>query len=142
MGICCSCCGSGSGDDGAKEMELQAQKSRKALDISTKMSAPTITRASSNTNGVITGTGLALAGVPIEQDAAYWEWHIQIDGKEKHIGTIMFGVSSKKDSKFYKDLKDKVLPEDGEYSNIALGTTAATTRSAMNAILLFFWVPS
>jgi hypothetical protein len=26
----------------------------------------------------ISGTGLALAAVSIEQDAAYWEWHVEI----------------------------------------------------------------
>ena len=74
------------------------------------MSAPTITRESS---GSIKGKGLALAGVPIEQDAAYWEWHMEIPSKAT-VDSILFGVSGKKDEKFYEDLKDKVQPEDGK----------------------------
>lgn len=112
MGCCCSCCGSG--DDGgaedAKEMELQAQRARKALSVSAKMSAPTITKAR---NGGISGQGLALVGVVIEQDAAYWEWHMTTSTPQTTMEKVLFGVASKKDPEFYKELKDKVQPEEG-----------------------------
>lgn len=113
MGCCCSCLSRGDshGGDDDKEMELQAQKARKALDISASMSAPTITRKSP---GIISGHGLAMAGVPIEQDAAYWEWHMSNVPPRMTIETILFGVSGKKDPKFYQELKDKVQPEEGE----------------------------
>ena len=100
-------------------MELHAQKARQALDISATMSAPTITRKGA---GIITGHGLALAGVPIEQDACYWEWHISSSNGPSHtaIETIHFGVSSKKDPKFYQGLNDTdVVPEEGgEYTPV------------------------
>lgn len=107
MGVCCSCCG-GEDAESAKEMELQAQRS-KSLAISAKMSSPSIEISSSS----VSGTGLALIGVPLEQDAAYWEWHVQLPPKT-HVDTILFGVTHKKDRKFYKDQEDKVQPEEGE----------------------------
>lgn len=116
MGGCCSCCGcsqdSSDGGGTDKEMELQAQKSKKALSISETMSAPTIIRKTSNT---ISGQGLALAGVTIEQDVAYWEWHMKAPSK-KTMESILFGVTAKKDAKFYQDLppeKCKTIEEDG-----------------------------
>jgi hypothetical protein len=73
------------------------------------MSAPTIGTPTSN---VVSGHGLALAGVSIEQDAAYWEWHIRLGVKDT-LESILFGVTSKKDPKFYKELHDKLQPEEG-----------------------------
>lgn len=112
MGGCCSCCCSQDSSDGGndKEMELQAQKSRKALSISETMSAPTIVRKTPQT---LSGQGLALAGVMIEQDVAYWEWHMKAPS-HKTIESILFGVTSKKDAKFYQDLsveKSKSIEE-------------------------------
>lgn len=40
-------------------------------------------------------------------------WHMKIPPKTT-IDTILFGVSGKKDAKFYEELKDKVQPEEGE----------------------------
>ena len=52
----------------------------------------------------VTGYGLALAGVAIEQDAAYWEWHVSMpEGKSDEI---MFGVATKKDRSFFRALKE------------------------------------
>lgn len=34
----------------------------------------------------VTGSGLALAAIDVEQDAAYWEWHIETPGKESTYG--------------------------------------------------------
>ena len=50
----------------------------------------------------ISGNGLALAGAGIEQDAAYWEWHI-IQVPEEGA-KIEFGVAHKKDRTFYNEL--------------------------------------
>eukprot|EP00566_Odontella_aurita_P027394 CAMPEP_0113540462 /NCGR_PEP_ID=MMETSP0015_2-20120614/8492_1 /TAXON_ID=2838 /ORGANISM="Odontella" /LENGTH=169 /DNA_ID=CAMNT_0000440265 /DNA_START=203 /DNA_END=712 /DNA_ORIENTATION=+ /assembly_acc=CAM_ASM_000160 len=58
----------------------------------------------------VSGVGLALAGVPVEQDAAYWEWHI--DGSEDDSGALKFGVATKKDGKFYKALE--IQADDGD----------------------------
>jgi hypothetical protein len=54
----------------------------------------------------ISGFGLALAGVSIEQDAAYWEAQIDIpaDGGAMEV---MFGVATKKDRKFYNALDEQ-----------------------------------
>lgn len=52
----------------------------------------------------LSGNGLALAGVCIEQDAAYWEWHMVLpDGKSEDT---MFGISTSKDRKFYRGLEE------------------------------------
>jgi hypothetical protein len=84
------------------EMTSKRQKaSVKAMAISKAMSAPGI---ACETPLKISGTGLALAAVSIEQDAAYWEWHVEIpkgDSKD-----VMFGVATKKDPKFYRELEE------------------------------------
>jgi hypothetical protein len=52
----------------------------------------------------ISGYGLALAGAGIEQDAAYWEWHIL---EAPQDAKIEFGVAHKKNREFYNGL-DKI----------------------------------
>ena len=104
MGSCCSCCGSddenGGGRGGETEMTANVDQDHKSLSISKSMSSPGI-----QVDGRLTvsGSGLALAAIPIEQDAAYWEWHLN-DISSSHIDTIMFGVASRKDRKFYQNL--------------------------------------
>ena len=61
----------------------------------------------------IGGTGLGLVGVALEQDAAYWEWHIALPARA-HVDTILFGVTGKKDRKFYQELEGKSQEEDQE----------------------------
>lgn len=46
--------------------------------ISRGMTSPTI--QISNGGFQISGSGLCLTNIPIEQDAAYWEWHITLPG--------------------------------------------------------------
>lgn len=48
--------------------------------LSRAMSAPTIRLQGFN----VSGSGLALAKIPIEQDAAYWEWHVSLPGLPRH----------------------------------------------------------
>jgi hypothetical protein len=86
------------------ESEMTAKKQKageKAMMISKAMSALGIEYETPLTIG---GYGLALAGVSIEQDAAYWEWQVKIPNGNSN--NIMFGVATKKDSKFYKDLEE------------------------------------
>ena len=45
-----------------------------------------------------------MAGAGIEQDAAYWEWHIQKVPQDDDDFKIMFGVAHKKDRNFYNEL--------------------------------------
>jgi hypothetical protein len=106
MGCCCSCF---TEDDGpsAKDIEMKA----KSLAISPNMTSPHITMSES---GIVSGEGLALAGVQIEQDAAYWEWHIQLPSKN-HCDTMLFGVTGKKNREFYRQLDDKIPGEEGEF---------------------------
>jgi hypothetical protein len=115
MGFCCcfSCFGSGDndGEPTAKETEMQAKETAKSMAISVNMSAPSV-KSGTRTSGV----GLALAGVAIEQDAAYWEWHIELPPRT-HVDTILFGVTAKKDRKFYKALEDKIQGEEGKTRN-------------------------
>ena len=60
-----------------------------------------------------TGSGLALIGTALEQDSAYWEFHMFRPAK-KHVDTILFGVSSKRDRKFYEDLRSNEKSEEEE----------------------------
>eukprot|EP00548_Thalassiothrix_antarctica_P006233 CAMPEP_0194139210 /NCGR_PEP_ID=MMETSP0152-20130528/8923_1 /TAXON_ID=1049557 /ORGANISM="Thalassiothrix antarctica, Strain L6-D1" /LENGTH=179 /DNA_ID=CAMNT_0038836987 /DNA_START=262 /DNA_END=801 /DNA_ORIENTATION=+ len=80
------------------------------------MSAPTLDIEDDGKK--VSGNGLGLAGVSIEQDAAYWEWHITIQGKKyddndsSTMNDVKFGVSTKKDRSFYRNLdeQDDVSP--------------------------------
>jgi hypothetical protein len=116
MGALCCCCADEEGDD-QKETEMKAtisEADKKALAISPKMSAPTI-NVEDRTH--VSGSGLALAAVPIEQDAAYWEWHIAVLDKNVHlVEDTMFGVATKKDRKFYQELEENGAEKTGAYS--------------------------
>jgi len=116
MGCCCSCVGTNNGSV-AKENELvENDTSRQSIDV--RMSSPSI----QVTDGLCaTGSGLALIGTALEQDAAYWEFHITLPAK-KHVDTILFGVSSKKDRNFYNELTDKGQHEEEGLSSDSNGT--------------------
>lgn len=53
----------------------------------------------------ISGYGLGLIGVAIEQDAAYWEAHIEHDvGMSQEVS---FGVATRKDQQFYRGMEEQ-----------------------------------
>jgi len=106
MGCCCSCLESGG--TSSRESEMTSAKG-KHLIISRAMSSPTL---DIEDNTKVSGNGLGLAGVSIEQDSAYWEWHLKIGG-EGESKDIKFGVSTKKDRAFYRNLdeQDDVSPQ-------------------------------
>jgi len=109
MGCCCSCL-EGNGES-SKEAEMTAKTSSKAkgMRISLAMSAPTI---EIEDDVKISGNGLALAGVNIEQDSAYWEWHIDTIGGCGKAEDTKFGIATKKDQKFYRNLEEQ---DDGAF---------------------------
>ncbi|KAL7540207.1 hypothetical protein ACHAXR_012870 [Thalassiosira sp. AJA248-18] len=87
MGGCCSCFdaisggkhGNSSGND--KSTEMTGRNSASGIPppthgISRAMSAPTIQIQGFK----VSGSGLALTKIPVEQDAAYWEWHVNLPG--------------------------------------------------------------
>ena len=51
-----------------------------------------------------------MAGVSIEQDAAYWEWHLEIPAGKSD--DVMFGLTTSKDAAFYRALDDADEGED------------------------------
>lgn len=123
MGCCCSCFDkenvqtetemtnrSNSGNEGA------------SLSIARHMTAPTVEIENLRT---LKGHGLALVGVTVEQDAAYWEWHIESveeDGgadDEDPSNALMFGVATKKNSKFYRAMEHN---EDSDATSSENGT--------------------
>lgn len=88
MGGCCSCLdgisggkhGNSSGNNG-NSTEMTSRNSAAGIPppthgLSRAMSAPTIQIQGYK----LSGSGLALAKIPIEQDAAYWEWHVNMPG--------------------------------------------------------------
>jgi hypothetical protein len=91
------------------------------------MSAPTV-----NINGLtVTGHGLALVNVSIEQDASYWEWHITADvsntGNRNGDGpsldghsTLKFGVATRKNREFFEALGD--MQENDDEMSVDDGT--------------------
>lgn len=82
----------------AKESEMVEQDiAQKSINV--RMSSPGI---KVEDNLCAAGSGLALIGTALEQDAAYWEYHISLP-TGKHVDTILFGVSTKRDRKFYEE---------------------------------------
>lgn len=86
MGLCCSCCG---GADSDKSTEMSAMKKsgrggkrgESSLSISRKMSAPSTMSIGGTPR--VTGHGLALVDVSVEQDSAYWEWSLEIPSRKR-----------------------------------------------------------
>jgi len=105
-----------------------------SISISTRMSAPSI--MTSERDLKVQGRGLALVGVSIEQDAAYWEWHIEtlIDDKDEDeddfdaFTSLKFGVATKKNAKFYKAVESN---EDGNNAEVEDGTALMKTISGL-----------
>jgi hypothetical protein len=78
------------------------------LAISRALSSTTVEVQEPDRTGA-SGYGLALAGVSIEQDAAYWEAHVDVvasASSEPSSSEIMLGVATKKDRQFFKDLEE------------------------------------
>ena len=83
----------------------------------------------------VSGSGLALAKVPVEQDAAYWEWHVHLPGLpppqtdedddfhnvqmngEEDPWSVKFGVATKKDRNFYR-LSESAEYEEGTFDRL------------------------
>lgn len=114
MGSCCSGCLRSKSSESETEMTEQGNGSKipsnpSSISLSSKMSAPTI---QTNQCNLISGMGLALIDVSIEQDAAYWEWHIETLTNEDNededdfdsFTSLKFGVATKKNANFYKAL--------------------------------------
>jgi hypothetical protein len=148
MGSCCSCFdaisgGKHSSENGGSSTEMTSPRNNSSKGsipppshgLSRAMSAPTI-RLQGFT---VSGTGLALAKIPIEQDAAYWEWHVDLPGLPRHPEddgdagrmhsvnmdddndsdnheedpyALKFGVATRKDRHFYKSLEN--VQEEGD----------------------------
>lgn len=150
MGGCCSCCGldgisggkygnlTGSGREGVTEMTSRNSASGippPTHGLSRAMSAPTIQIQGNR----ILGSGLSLARIPVEQDAAYWEWHVSHPGsgcpatsddegedsdgfqdvrveEDNDPYAVKFGVATRKDRNFYKSLEnEEECREDGTF---------------------------
>ncbi|KAL7495849.1 hypothetical protein ACHAWT_004195 [Skeletonema menzelii] len=149
MGACCSCFdaisgGKHSSQNGSSTEMTPRNNSSKgsipppSLGLSRAMSAPTI-RLQGFT---VSGSGLALAKIPVEQDAAYWEWHVNLPGLPRYPDdgdenddegrmqsinmdddndnnnegedpyALKFGVATRKDRHFYKSLEN--VEEEGD----------------------------
>mmetsp|Transcript_12404 Transcript_12404/g.23247 ORF Transcript_12404/g.23247 Transcript_12404/m.23247 type:complete len:104 (+) Transcript_12404:67-378(+) len=103
MGPCCSCFKT---KPSTRETELTEKSTPEtnpfSFSVSRQMSAPTV-----KINGLtVTGHGIALVNVSIEQDASYWEWHIAtddnvaLDDDDGH-SILKFGVATRKNRDFF-----------------------------------------
>mmetsp|Transcript_12406 Transcript_12406/g.23250 ORF Transcript_12406/g.23250 Transcript_12406/m.23250 type:complete len:211 (+) Transcript_12406:67-699(+) len=108
MGPCCSCFKT---KPSTRETELTEKSTPEtnpfSFSVSRQMSAPTV-----KINGLtVTGHGIALVNVSIEQDASYWEWHIAtddnvaLDDDDGH-SILKFGVATRKNREFFEALGD------------------------------------
>lgn len=147
MGCICSCL-ENQNDPSAHQSESEMVPTSTngigvGKEISKKMSNPSITflnKENKPKNCTISGTGLALACVSVEQDAAYWEWHVGTQNgsesstdkssdeeffendegeEEDNENCIKVGVATKKNRKFYRILEanddgdDVPMEDDG-----------------------------
>ena len=71
---------------------------------------------------------MALAGAGIEQDAGYWEWHIN---KVPEGTKIMFGVAHKKDRSFYNELEKG---DEGRSAVLTLCSVMAKRRKEIDPL--------
>ena len=89
------------------------------------MSHPSI-RTKGKGGLTISGEGLALVDVGIEQDAAYWEWHVEAvaegdveeeedDDSFGEEGALVFGVATRKSPDFYRAMEENE-DNDGEFT--------------------------
>ena len=122
MGQCVSailnCLQKKGGEPSETELANVAAEKAKLMGIDANMSAPGIQIWE---NTMCKGSGLALVGVPVEQDAAYWEWHILLDegydnsqDDDQEAGgkyPVKVGVSTEKNKDFYQMLQ---AGDDGE----------------------------
>ena len=94
---------------GADAIDIEADDvpTQQVHSVDAGMSAPSINVANELGNE-ISGHGLALIDCPVEQDRAYWEWRVKISNPG---GTsLMFGVSNKRNAKFYEILAESTVP--------------------------------
>jgi len=144
MGCCLSLLGTNSSE---AETELTQQGGNANNNSSNHSSSPSIvisnrmsSRSIQTSEGGLKlhGRGLALVGVSIEQDAAYWEWHVETtDGNDDEdddgddfdaFSSLKFGVATKKNSKFYQALESN---QDGEDTNLEDGTALMKTIAGL-----------
>lgn len=134
MGCCSSCfkTSRSSSSSFPKETEMtDVTVPSYSFQISRKMSAPTV-----NIHHLsLTGSGLGLVDVSLEQDACYFEWHIEIPNPKaindskggissdeddddffSFESALKFGVATKKSPEFYKksQVDDEDLEEDDQ----------------------------
>ncbi|KAL3793827.1 hypothetical protein HJC23_006187 [Cyclotella cryptica] len=118
MGGCCSCLTrflSSSGiemSENSRTEDLVAGESMPQVhSIDIGMSAPTI-QTSIDSSAEVQGHGLALLDVTVEQDRAYWEWRVRMNGDATSSWPPMFGVSNKRNAKFYEILAESAVPPE------------------------------
>lgn len=103
----------------------------------------------------MSGSGLALARIPIEQDAAYWEWHVKLPGLPRHPSedeeledvqmdedddpyAVQFGVATRKDRNFYRLLER--VEEEGGMVDINAIELLLNPRLYYIDFLFFYWL--
>ena len=138
MGACCSCFDAitGGKHSGESSQEMTTRNSAGGVPpashgLSRAMSAPTISIQGFR----VSGSGLALTRIPVEQDAAYWEIHVHMPGQAAPSGdedgdlqdvdvnddgeedpyAVKFGVATRKDREFYRSLE--TVEEEGDQAS-------------------------
>lgn len=102
----------GESSSNGRETELASassasQHSQANMTIHRAMSSTTI-EVPPDDRSKASGYGMALVGVAIEQDAAYWEAHIEVVAEQSTTESeVMLGVATKKDRQFFNDLQEK-----------------------------------
>ena len=113
MGQCCSCIkqlSRSSIEMGSTEEDLMESQPQ-IHSIDQEMSAPSI-RIGGELKNEIYGYGLALADVSAEPDRAYWEWRVKISNPNGDSPSLLFGVSNKRNAKFYQILSESTVPPE------------------------------
>jgi hypothetical protein len=131
MGCCLSCIesmsksNSGESSSNGRETELAAsaasssQHSQANMTVSRAMSSTTI-EVQPDDKSKSSGYGMALVGVAIEQDAAYWEAHVEVVAEQSTTtqSEIMLGVATKKDRQFFNELQEQKGKDIQRYTRV------------------------
>ena len=118
MGGCCSCLKQFLSSSGIEMSENSRTEDLmpgvcmpQVHSVDVGMSAPTI-ETSIDSSDEVKGHGLALLDVTVEQDRAYWEWRVRMNGEATSSWPPMFGVSNKRNAKFYEILAESSVPPE------------------------------
>lgn len=123
-------------DSQSEDEEALDNVKNNPLSFSNDMSQPTIqiqsdvSTTSCDSSNIVSGHGLAIADLALEQDYSYWEWHVikkRLQDLDKDsTDECKIGISTTRNQKFYE-----ILQGDGNASSLILATKLMTSMGGL-----------